>query len=155
LTLLHNGVPFDTRQLNVTAATPSMFVLPPNGKACNAAPPVSFGSFTGGSPAPAPLILNADGTINACDNPAASASVVTLYLNGLGAGMPQLNVDLGFGVAAGELGSQAAVESVSLQIPAIDPLRVAGTDAVYLHLTADGKLAADYLVNRGIPLYVK
>ncbi len=155
LTLLHNGVPFDTRQLNVTATTPSTFVLPPNGKTCNTPPPVAFGSFTGASPAPAPLILNADGTINACDNPATSASVVTLFLNGLGAGTPLLTVDLGSGLAFSEIGTQAAAASVSFRLPAIDPAGAAGTNAIYLHVTSDGKIVPDYLVNRGIPLYIR
>jgi uncharacterized protein (TIGR03437 family) len=36
-----------------------------------------------------PLALNADGTLNSCANPAASGSVVTLFLNGLGVSAPK------------------------------------------------------------------
>jgi uncharacterized protein (TIGR03437 family) len=82
MTLLHNGQPFDSRTLSVTEITPSVFFLPPNGKSCNLPPQVQFGMFLGGSPPPAPLILNADGTINACDNPASAGSVLTFFMNG-------------------------------------------------------------------------
>jgi len=37
-----------------------------------------------------PLALNADGTENSCANPAASGSVVTIFLNGLGVSSPAL-----------------------------------------------------------------
>jgi uncharacterized protein (TIGR03437 family) len=37
-----------------------------------------------------PLALNADGTQNSCANPAASGSVVTIFLNGLGVSNPTL-----------------------------------------------------------------
>ncbi len=156
MTVLHNGQPFDSRVLGVTAMSPGIFVFPPNGKTCNANPPVYFGSFTGGSPTPAPLILNADGSINACDNPAGSASVITLFMNGLGSGTPQVKVDLGSVLAVNEIGNQAAVAAVSIQIPAIDPAGPGqGTTAIYLHLTAGTQVLGDYQTNRGIPLYVK
>lgn len=156
MTVLHNGQPFDSRVLDVAAMSPGIFVFPPNEKTCNANPPVNFGVFTGASPTPAPLILNADGSINACDNPAGSASVITLFMNGLGSGTPQVKVDLGTVLAVNEIGNQAAVDAVSIQIPAIDPARLGqGTTAIYLHLTAGTQVLGDYQINRGIPLYVK
>jgi uncharacterized protein (TIGR03437 family) len=119
MTLVQNGQPFDSRQLDVAAMTPGIFLLPPNGKTCNAPPVVNFGALTGGSPAPAPLILNADGTINACDNPAALGSVITFYMNGLGIGAPQLTVAGGelpvIGVSLVE--GPTSVAPVSVQIP--------------------------------------
>lgn len=145
MTLLQNGLPFDSRQLGVTAITPSVFLLPPNGKSCDAPPVVHFGAFTGGSSPPAPLILNADGTISACDNPAGQGSVVTLFLNGLGVGTQQ------FTVAGGELSvvslspmeGMTSVTSIGIQFPAgisnpfyffVNAGSVEGRDAVPLYV---------------------
>lgn len=149
LTLLQNGQPFDSRTLNIAATTPSMFVLPPNGKTCNALPQVQYGSFTGGSPAPAPLILNADGTINACDNPAALGSAVTFFMNGLGVGPPQLTVGAE-SVIATPYASAMAVAAVSFLLPATYP------NPFLYFVVRDGSVAVeDYQPNYGIPVYVK
>jgi uncharacterized protein (TIGR03437 family) len=119
LTLLQNGQAIDSRQLNIAATTPATFLLPPNGKTCDLPPMVNYGALTGGSPAPAPLILNADGTINACDNPAASGSVITFFMNGLGVGTPQLTAAGGElkVIAVGPMEGVTAVSSVSIAVP--------------------------------------
>jgi uncharacterized protein (TIGR03437 family) len=150
LTLLQNGQPFDSRTLNVTAATPSMFVLPPNGKTCNANPQVQYGSFTGGSPAPAPLILNPDGTINACDNPAPRGSSVTFFLNGLGVSPPQLTVGAQ-SVTAIPFANQIAVSAVSFEL-----LLLSTNANLVTFVVRDGNTTVpDYQPNYGIPVYVK
>jgi uncharacterized protein (TIGR03437 family) len=148
MTLLQNGQPFDSRTLNVAAATPSMFVFPPNGKPCNALPQVQYGSMTGGSPAPSPLILNADGTINACDNPAARGSAVTFFLNGLGAGPPQLTIGAE-SVVAGPSASPIAVSPVSFLLPA------ASSNPFTFVVRDNNATVQDYQPNYGIPVYVK
>lgn len=147
LTLLHDGQPFDSRTLTLAPAKPSMFVVPPNGKTCNAGPQV-LGSFVGGSPTPAPLILNADGTINACDNPAAFGSTVTLFMNGLGAGPPRLMVG-NETVSPNPLGSQTAVSAVSFQLPA------GGANPLFLFIEDGTSIVPDYQPGYGIPVYAK
>ncbi len=119
LTLLQNGQAIDSRQLNIAATTPAPFLLPANGKTCNLPPIVNYGALTGGSPAPAPLILNADGTINACDNPAVAGSAITFFMNGLGVGAPQLTVAGGElkVIAVGPMESVTSVSSVSVAVP--------------------------------------
>jgi uncharacterized protein (TIGR03437 family) len=145
MTLLQNGQLFDSRMLNVTAATPSIFVLPPNGKTCNLPPHVQYGALTGGSPTPAPLILNADGTINACDNPAASASVLTLFLNGLGVGTPQLTVAGGELTVIGDaISGLTSVSAVSVQLPS-------GISSPFYFSFSEGSTQA----RDTIPVYVK
>jgi len=71
--------------LGVAVRQPSVFVSPSSYSqpvfdvaACN-------GQYAG---ALQPLALNADGTQNSCANPAASGSVVTIFLNGLGLTIP-------------------------------------------------------------------
>ena len=148
MTLLHNGQPFDSRTLNVVAATPSMFVLPPNGKTCNAAPQVYFGSFLGGSATPAPLILNSDGSINACDNPAPRGSSVTLFLNGLGVAPPQFMVGTR-PVAGIPFAGPIAVSAVSIPLPST------GSNPYTFFMNYTTAALYDYQLNYGIPVYVK
>ncbi len=148
LTLVQNGHTFDTRQLGVTASAATMFVLPAAPKPCDAPPQVQWGSFMGGSAMPVPMILNADGSVNACDNPAALGSIVTFYLNGLGAGTPQLTINNQV-VNAIPVGSQASVSSVSFQLPA-------SSSNPFLFFVSEGTtLIPDYRPNYGVPVYVK
>ena len=160
MTVLHNGQVFDTRTLNVTAHTPSVFVLPANGKSCNATPPAFSGVFTGGSPAPAPLILNADGTINACDNPAAQGSVATLFLNGLGGMTPTVTINEGFVSVVGmsEFGNSlqppTMVSGVGVRVPSTGANPVfLGIALTFPQLSSQGM--SDYQFGGGIPLYWK
>jgi uncharacterized protein (TIGR03437 family) len=146
MTLLHNGQVFDSRTLGVAAMTPSLFVFPANGKACDAAPAFPFGSFQGGFPTPAPMIQNADGSLNACDNPAAQGSVVTLFMNGLGVGTPVVTLN-GGGSVVSALGSEAAVSAVSFT--------AAGANPIFLTVTAGGQVIGDYQNYGGVPVYVK
>jgi uncharacterized protein (TIGR03437 family) len=62
----------DSRTLRVVASNPVAFLSQPS----------SFNQTF-------PLALNADGTVNSATNPAAAGSVVTLFLDGLGATSPQ------------------------------------------------------------------
>jgi uncharacterized protein (TIGR03437 family) len=152
LTLLQNGMPFDSRQLNVTAETPALFVLPANGKACNAPPPVNFGVFTGGSPTPSPMILNSDGTVNACDNPAPEGSAVTFFVNGTGIGIPQLLVNSGELSVFAEtpIGPLTSVSALSILIPK------GSSNPLYVYYVSQGNTAVpDYRIGYGIPVYVK
>jgi uncharacterized protein (TIGR03437 family) len=158
MTVLHNGQAFDSRTINVTTGTPSVFVLPANGKSCNAPPPAVSGVFTGGSPTPAPMILNADGTINVCDNPAEQGSTVTLFLNGLGGFTPTVTINgglinvLSLAAVGNPFQPAAAVSSVSIQVPST------GTSPVFLGISLNiPALAAisDYQSGAGIPLYWK
>jgi uncharacterized protein (TIGR03437 family) len=163
LTLLHDGQPFDSRQLSL-AGTSSMFVLPPNPKACDAPPAWEDGSFIGGSPTPVPMILNSDGTLNACDNPASLGSVITLFTNGASPSGYQLSV---FGsviiyelpiplslVSVTPVGSvYTDVAAVRIQLPATS------ANPIYLEVAPQGKPLTDYMANSetngGIPVYVK
>jgi uncharacterized protein (TIGR03437 family) len=149
---MQNGQTFDSRQLYVTAETPSVFVLPPNGKACNTLPLVNFGAFSGGSPTPSPMILNADGTVNACDNPAAEGSAVTFFVNGTGIGMPPLMINSGslsvFSQTA--IGAQTTVTAVSVLVPQ------GSSNPLYVYYVSEGNTAApDYRIAFGMPVYVK
>lgn len=146
LTLLQNGQPVDSRQLNVATLTPSTFLLPANGKSCNAPPRVNFGAETGGSPAPAPLLLNADGSMNACDNPAAAGSTVTFFMNGLGVGTPQLTVAGGElkVIAIGPMEGMTSVSSISVTLPS-------GIGNPFYFTVMDGLTGG----RDAIPVYVK
>jgi uncharacterized protein (TIGR03437 family) len=146
VTLLQNGQPFDSKVLSVASANPSMFLLPANGKSCNAPPIIQFGALTGASPTPAPLILNADGTINACDNPASAGSAVTLFMNGLGAGVPQLTVASGQLTvnAVSPMEGTTSVEALSVQLPK------GLSNPFYFTVTEGSTQGRD-----AIPLYVK
>lgn len=148
LTLVQNGQTFDSRQLGFITSAATMFVLPPATKACDAAPQAQWGSFVGGSPMPVPMILNADGSINACDNPAPLGSMVTFYLNGLGAGTPQLMIN-GQVVNAIPIGSQTSVSSVSFQLPA------SSSGPFIFQVVDQMKILPDYQPNYGVPVYVK
>jgi uncharacterized protein (TIGR03437 family) len=97
---------------------------------------------------PVPMILNSDGSLNACDNPAALGSVVTFYLNGLGAGTTQLMINNQV-VNAIPIGSQTSVSSVSFQLPAT-------SSNPFLFGVSEGTtLIPDYRPNYGVPVYVK
>ena len=145
MTLMQNGQPFDSRQLGVVAMTPSIFLLPANQKTCNLPPDIDHGAFTGGSPTPAPLMLNADGTINACDNPAAKGTVITFFMNGLGIGTPQLLVASGeLSVIGAPVWGSISVVPVSVQLPA------AITNPYYFNVREDSMPGRDT-----IPVYVK
>jgi uncharacterized protein (TIGR03437 family) len=69
--------------LAVTARQPSVFVSA-NGQALFDLTACNGQNVSGIQP----LALNADGTENSCANPAASGSVVTIFLNGLGVSSP-------------------------------------------------------------------
>jgi uncharacterized protein (TIGR03437 family) len=76
---------------------------------------VCGGQFAFGQAA---LALNADGTVNDCNNPAAPDSVVTVFLNGLGVSTPAL--------ATGAIATGPAVPL----LPALDPGPFTGTAAL-------------------------
>jgi uncharacterized protein (TIGR03437 family) len=76
---------------------------------------VCGGKFAFGQAA---LALNADGTVNDCDNPAAPDSVVTVFLNGFGVSTPAL--------ATGAIAPSPAVSLV----PSLDPGPFTGTAAL-------------------------
>jgi uncharacterized protein (TIGR03437 family) len=74
----------DSLTLPIVALNPAAFLLtstPPSPSNC----PLDGYLYGGG---PFPLAFNADGSPNACTNPAAPGSVVTIFLNGLGVTSP-------------------------------------------------------------------
>jgi uncharacterized protein (TIGR03437 family) len=71
-----------------------------------------------------PLAFNPDGSLNTCLNPAATGSIVTLFLNGLGVTSPPLiTSNAGFTVVSASVlpGAISGVWQVNLQIPANQP----------------------------------
>jgi hypothetical protein len=98
------------------------------------------------------MILNADGTVNACDNPAAEGSAVTFFVNGTGIGMPPLMINSGslsvFSQTA--IGAQTTVTAVSVLVPQ------GSSNPLYVYYVSEGNTAApDYRIAFGMPVYVK
>jgi uncharacterized protein (TIGR03437 family) len=75
----------DSRTLQLVASNPVAFLDTATPLASLDSCHLNGGAYNGG---PLPLAFNADGSRNACTNPAAKGSVVTLYLDGLGVVSP-------------------------------------------------------------------
>ncbi|HYL78821.1 MAG TPA: SBBP repeat-containing protein [Bryobacteraceae bacterium] len=104
-----NG-PFTTpRTLPVVRMAPNLFaIVAPSSVGCS---PPGVQAPAGGL---APLTLNQDGTINSCDNPAKSGSVVSFFVDGLGG---QVSADGGFvPTFSGSIPLVAQIGNLSVQV---------------------------------------
>jgi len=80
-----------------------------------------------------PLALNPGGSVNTCLNPAPAGSVVTLFLNGLGAAAsPVVTASSGTVVSVSAL-QVSSVWQANIQIPANSP-----AGGIQMSLTAGG-----------------
>jgi uncharacterized protein (TIGR03437 family) len=122
----------DSRTLPTVATNPAVFLNTATQSQALATCTVESAASVNGS---LPLAINADGTVNTCLNPALAGSMVTLFLNGLGAtSAPDISANRATVVAVSALSSASAgIWQVNLQMPAD-----AGAGGYQISLTAGG-----------------
>lgn len=109
LDLTAAGKTIGSRTLPVAPAAPSLLLGPSDGVAACGSTPVA------GTQA---LTLNADGSLNACDHPAAPGSVITVYVNGAGATTKPVVTETS-GLKVVNVTPLSGLWAVQLQVPAV------------------------------------
>jgi uncharacterized protein (TIGR03437 family) len=89
LTVQSAGGSSMSRPLRIVPRAPSAFLILQDFQPGN---PVFSCNGAGFSPAYPPVARNEDGSLNSCSNPAAPGSIITFYLNGLGATTPSASL---------------------------------------------------------------
>ncbi len=124
--------------LPVVASNPAAFLSTATPSPALATCNTESSASVNGTPA---LMLNADGSVNTCLNPAAQGSTVTMFLNGLGAtSAPVVSANDGMTVASVSMlgGPISGIWQVNIQVPGS-----AGAGGNQISVTAGGVAVRD------------